>query len=81
MLQITLYVILGIFFGISLSFLLFNVVTAKELKNTKRLAMFAFYKEIITKKQDNSYKYSQDARRIINAAHIQNISKWNSHNK
>ncbi|HIO93528.1 MAG TPA: hypothetical protein EYG68_11910 [Leucothrix mucor] len=76
MLQIILAVFAGILFGISLSLLIFNVITAKELRYSKRLAMFAFYKEILNKKQDSSYEYSHDARRIINAAHLRNMSKW-----
>ena len=76
MLQIIIYILLGTFFGASLSFFIFSVVTIKELKKTKRLAMFSFYKEILNKKQDTSYKYSHDARRIINSAHLQSMSKW-----
>ncbi len=76
MLLIILYILLGTFFGASLSFFIFSVVTVKDLRQAKRLAMFSFYKEILNKKQDNSYEYSHDARRIINAAHLRNMSKW-----
>ena len=76
MLQIFIYILLGTFFGASLTFFIFSVVTTKDLRQTKRLAMFSFYKEILNKKQDTSYEYSHDARRIINSAHIRNMSKW-----
>ena len=76
MLQILLYVLSGILLGIALSLLVFNVITAREIRHTKRLAMFSFYKEIINKKQNSSYQYSHDVRRIVNAAHLHNMSKW-----
>jgi len=80
MLQVIIYIFLGAFFGGSFTFLIFSIVTVKDLKQTKRLAMFSFYKEILNKKQDTNYEYSHDVRRIINSAHLQNMSKWTSKN-
>ncbi len=75
MLQISLYVLSGILLGISFSLLVVNVLAAKEISHAKRFAMFRFYKEILNKKQDSTYEYSSDVRRIINAAHLHNITK------
>ena len=76
MLQIFLFVLVGVFFGISLSLLIFKAITSKELKRTQRVAMFKIYLEVLMKKEDKSYQYSNDIRSIINAAHLSKMSKW-----
>ena len=76
MLQIFLFVLVGILFGISLSLLIFKTITSKELKRTERVAMFKIYLEVLMKKEDKSYQYSNDIRAIINAAHVSKMAKW-----
>jgi hypothetical protein len=78
MLQIFLFILVGILFGISLSLLIFKVITLRELNRTKRVAMFKIYLEVLMKKQDRSYQYSEEIRPIINAAHLSQMSKWKS---
>jgi hypothetical protein len=75
MLQIFLFVLVGMLFGISLSLLIFKAITSRELKRTKRVAMFKIYLEVLLKKEDKSYQYSNDIRPIINAAHLSKMSK------
>jgi hypothetical protein len=75
MLQIFLFVLVGMLFGISFSLLIFKAITSKELKRTKRVAMFKIYLEVLMKKEDKSYQYSNDIRPIINAAHLSKMSK------
>ena len=76
MLQIFLFILVGILLGISLSLLVFKAITSRELKQTKRIAMFKIYLEVLMKKEDKSYQYSNDIRPIINAAHLSQMSKW-----
>jgi hypothetical protein len=78
MLQIFLFILVGILIGISLSLLIFKVITLRELNRTKRVAMFKIYLEVLMKKQDRSYQYSEEIRPIINAAHLSQMSKWKS---
>lgn len=72
---VLLSILSGVFLGISISLLLFNVATAKELKRTKQRAMFRFYNEVLEKKEDKTYQYSQEVRGIINASHLAKIFK------
>jgi ABC-type uncharacterized transport system fused permease/ATPase subunit len=75
MLQIILYILVGILLGISFSLLVLNVLSSKELKRTQRMAMFKIYLEVLMKKRDKSYQYSTETRRVINAAHVSQLSK------
>ncbi|MCK5895820.1 MAG: hypothetical protein KAG20_03380 [Cocleimonas sp.] len=75
MLQVILYIVVGILLGISFSLLVVNVISSKELKRTQQMAMFKIYLEVLMKKRDKSYQYSTETRRIINAAHLSQLSK------
>lgn len=78
MLQISLSVLAGALLGISLSLLIFKAITSRELKRTKRVAMFKIYLEVLMKKKDRSYQYSDEIRSVINAAHLSKMPKWKS---
>ncbi len=70
------YILSGVFLGGILSLFVLQISSSRELKRTERVAMFKIYLEILMKKQDSSYQYSAETRRIINAAHLSQMSKW-----
>ncbi|MCK5813556.1 MAG: hypothetical protein KAH03_04825 [Cocleimonas sp.] len=70
------YILSGVLVGGALSLLVSNMTASRALKRTERIAMFKLYIEILRKKQDTSYQYSAETRRVINAAHLSQMSKW-----
>ena len=70
------YILSGAFLGSTLALLLSHFTVSKKLKRTERVAMFKLYIEILRKRQDASYQYSSETRRVIDAAHISQMSKW-----
>lgn len=70
------YILSGVFLGGALALLVSNFTASRELKRTERVAMFKLYIEILRKRQNASYEYSSETRRVIDAAHISQMSQW-----
>ncbi|MCK5897071.1 MAG: hypothetical protein KAG20_09705 [Cocleimonas sp.] len=70
------YILSGVFLGGALALLTSHFTALREVKRTERVAMFKLYIEILRKRQDASYQYSSETRRIIDAAHISQMSQW-----
>ncbi len=73
MIQILLFILSGILIGLSIALLFFRLATKKQLKKTKLNAMANMYNEVLLKRKNNKYHYSDDAKRVVktvNASHI-----------
>ena len=73
MIQILLFILSGILIGLSVALLFFRLATKKQLKKTKLNAMANMYNEVLLKRKNNKYHYSDDAKRVVktvNASHI-----------
>jgi hypothetical protein len=73
MTQILLFILSGIFIGLAIALLFFKLATRKQLKRTKLNAMANMYNEVLLKRKNTKYRYTDDAERVVktvNASHI-----------
>ena len=75
MMQSLLFVISGVLIGLSVSLLIFNFATKKQLKQTKLKGMANMYNELLLKQRNKKYRYSKDAQAAVKAVNIANILK------
>lgn len=73
MTQTLLFILSGILIGLSIGLLFFKLATKNQLKKTKLNAMANMYNQVLLKRKNNKYHYSDDAKRAVktvNASHI-----------
>ena len=75
MMESLLFVISGVLIGLSVSLLIFNFATKKQLRKTKLRGMADMYNELLLKQRNKKYRYSKDAKAAVKAVTIANILK------
>ncbi len=70
-----LFVVSGVLIGLSVALLFFKMATKKQLKRTKLKGMADMYYELLLKRRNNKYRYSDDAEAAVKAVNIANILK------
>ncbi|HIO93527.1 MAG TPA: hypothetical protein EYG68_11905 [Leucothrix mucor] len=73
MTQTLLFILSGVFIGLSFSLLFFRMATKKQLKKTKLNAMATMYNETLLKRKNNAYRYSDEAETAIKAVSVAHI--------
>jgi len=73
MMQALLFVASGIFIGLSIGLLLFKLATKEQLKKTKLKAMATMYHELLLKRRNDGYRYSEDVETAVKAVNIYNL--------
>lgn len=75
MVETLLLVVSGVLIGLSVGLLVFNFATKKQLKNIKLKAMATMYHELLLKRKNSAYRYSDDAQAAVKAVNIHHILK------
>ncbi len=70
MAEIYIAVLSGFLFGIALSIILLPFFVNRKLEKEQFNANLNLYRQILLKKQDRKFEYSQSIRRVINSVHI-----------
>lgn len=73
--QELLFVLSGVLFGLALGLLIFRLATKAQLRKTKLNAMAGMYNEILLKRQNNNYRFSEEAKTVIKAVSASHILK------
>ncbi|MEE9351707.1 MAG: hypothetical protein V3U78_05560 [Thiotrichaceae bacterium] len=60
----------GVFFGMSLSLIIFPILTNRSIEKEQFAANLNLYRQMLLKKQNKKYEYSQSIRRVINSVHV-----------
>jgi len=75
MMYALLFVVSGVLIGLAVALLFFKMATKEQLKRTKLKGMADMYHELLLKRRNNKYRYSDDAEAAVKAVHIANILK------
>lgn len=70
-----LLVVSGVLIGLAVALLFFKMATKKQLKRTKLKGMADMYYELLLKRRNNKYRYSDDAEAAVKAVNIADILK------
>lgn len=78
MIDMIIAVLSGFLFGISFSLALLPKLVSREIKQEQFQANLNLYRQLLFKKQDRGYQYSQEIRKVINAVHVALLVEHNN---
>lgn len=68
--DIILPVLVGVLFGLSIALMTFRLASSQQIKEAKEKGMHTIYEEIVLKRKHNDYKYSDEAKRVMEKVHL-----------